>query len=115
MAECPKSFFKTPRRLTPEGQDDEPTHDEEWVTSLDHLPDLKVEAELIHILHRAGIPLNVADTQELWELAAAIGMHRTEKVTDRDARLIAEEKEREWDATQEQRMERIRARQQRRS
>lgn len=76
---------------------------------------MKVEAELIHILHRAGIPLPVADGQELWELAAAIGMHRTERVVDREARLIGEEKQAEWDATQEVRMERIRARQERRS
>jgi hypothetical protein len=82
---------------------------------LDHLPDMKVEAELIHILHRAGIPLVHADGQELWELAAAIGMHRTEKVSDRDMRLIGEEKQAEWEATQEARMERIRARQERRS
>lgn len=115
MAERPKSFFKTPGRLTDEGEDDDPPHDAEWVTSLDHLPNMKVEAELIHILHRAGIPLAHADSQELWELAAAIGMHRTERVVDRDARVITEEKQAEWEQTQDVRMERIRAARQRRS
>ena len=111
MAERPKSFFKDPHRVT----DQDLPHEGEWVTAYDHLPDLKVEAELIHILHRAGIPLHHADQLELWELAAAVGLHRTERVIDRDARLIGEEKQAEWEATQEARMERIRRRQERRS
>ena len=85
------------------------------MTTLDHLPDLRLEAELIHVLHRAGIPLADAEHQELWELAAALGLHRTEPVADRDARRLVEEKEAEWAATQEARMERIRAAKARRS
>lgn len=85
------------------------------MTTLDHLPDLRLEAELIHVLHRAGIPLAQAENQELWELAAALGMHRVEPVVDRDERLLVEAKEAEWQATQDARMERIRQRKQRRS
>ena len=85
------------------------------MTTLDHLPDLRLEAELIHILHRAGIPLADADGQELWELAAALGLHRIEPVAEQAARLIVEQKEAEWEQTQEARMERIRQARERRS
>lgn len=44
---------------------------------------------------------------ELWEVAASLGLHRVETVEQRDQREIVETKQKYWDQTGAERMERI--------
>jgi hypothetical protein len=70
-------------------------------------PHMAMEAELLHILHRGGIPLHVADRYTLWENAAALGMHRVETVAQRDEREVVDTKREYWEETQAQRQEKL--------
>ena len=73
------------------------------MTIYDDDPVLAVEAELIHAFSTRGIPLPVADTMELWELAASVGVHRVETREEHDNREIVEKKEQEWEETKTKR------------
>lgn len=73
------------------------------MTNLDDLPALAGEAELIFLVSKIGVPLHAADSMELWELAAAGGLHRVETFTQRDEREIIAKKEEYWDETQAKR------------
>jgi hypothetical protein len=80
--------------------------DQTWRTHHDGTY-LAVEAELIYALARAGIALPVAEDYELWELAAAMGLHRVETIADYTEREIIEKSEAYFEETREQRMEKL--------
>jgi len=63
------------------------------------------EAELIYLISRIGIPLHAAEQMELWELAAAGGLHRVETQSARDEREIVEKKQEYWGETVDKRAE----------
>jgi len=69
------------------------------VTSLDEHPILAREAEIIHAAAQRNIPLPMAEEYELWELAAALGIHRIETQAQHDEREIVEIKKVYWDET----------------
>lgn len=66
-----------------------------------------MEAELIHILHKGGLSLDVADRYPLWVNAAALGMHRIETFEEHDQREVVEKQAEYWEETQAQRMEKL--------
>lgn len=72
---------------------------------LSHLDDLglRAEADLIYHIALAGIPLPVAETMELWELAAARGLHYTESLQEKNIRETDEEQAAYYEETREQR------------
>lgn len=72
---------------------------------LSHLDDigLRVEADLIYHIALAGIPLPVAEGMELWELAAARGLHYTESLQDKNIREVDEAQKEYYEETREQR------------
>jgi hypothetical protein len=90
LADQPKSFWSqrrsdvipTPSHLDPVG--------------------LRVDADLIRWIHRAGLNLVLANEYELWELAAAVGLDLIDASAEEVDALIEAKKE-EWDATHEQR------------
>lgn len=84
------------------------------MTHLDSLPVLAAEAEMIFIVSRIGVPLDVADGMELWELAAAGGLHRIETQTEHDEREIVAKKEAYWAETETKRNEVMARRKERR-
>ena len=49
----------------------------------------------------------MADDYELWELAAAVGLHRVETVAQHDEREIVERSEAYWEETQTVRNEKL--------
>ena len=68
---------------------------------------LAVEAEIIHAATQRGIALPMAEEYELWELAAALGIHRIATEGDwKDAEIITEKKE-YWEETGSQRSEQL--------
>lgn len=71
------------------------------------------EAELIYLISRIGIPLRDAEQMELWEIAAAGGLHRIETQTERDEREIVAKKEEYWGETVDKRAEIMARRKQR--
>lgn len=71
------------------------------------------EAELIYLISRIGIPLRDAEQMELWEIAAAGGLHRIETQTERDEREIVKKKEEYWGETVDKRAEIMARRRQR--
>lgn len=98
MADSPKSFWGghgSRRQVEPPT----PSH-------LDPIG-LRVEADLIRWIHRAGLNLILADEYELWELAAAVGLDLIDASAEEVAELIAA-KEAEWETTSEQRSEALR-------
>lgn len=80
--------------------------DHTWRTHLDGTY-LAVEAELIYAISRTGIALPVAEEYELWELAAAMGLHRVETIADYTEREIIEKSEAYYEETKEQRLEKL--------
>ena len=66
---------------------------------------LRVEADIIYLAALAGIPLPVAEGMELWEIAAARGMHYTETLQDHNVRTIDVEQAAVWEETQVKRQE----------
>jgi len=66
---------------------------------------LRSEADIIYLAALAGIPLPTAEGMELWELAAAKGMHYTETLQEHNIRETNAEQEKVWEETQVQRME----------
>lgn len=85
------------------------------MTFYDDQPVMAVEAELIHAFTLRGIPLPAADGMELWELAAACGIHRVETWEARNDREIVEKKQEYWDETAGRRMELLNRRKSRRA
>lgn len=79
----------------------------QWVTHYDDMPWLQREAEIINICQRGGLPLPIADDMELWEIAAALGMHRIETLEERDNREIVQTKQEYFEETGSQRLERV--------
>lgn len=75
------------------------------MTIYDDNPVMAVEAELIHVFALRGLPLPSADSMELWELAAACGVHRKETREEHDNREIVEKKADYWDETVDKRAE----------
>lgn len=75
------------------------------MTTLDDLPMFAAEAELIYIIARIGIPLRDAEQMELWEIAAAGGLHRVETQSARDEREVVQKKQEYWEATVDKRAE----------
>ena len=73
------------------------------MTIYDDNPVMAVEAELIHAFTQRGITLVHADSMELWELAAACGVHRVETREEHDNREIVEKKQEYWEETVEKR------------
>lgn len=61
------------------------------------------------MIHRAGITLPEAAAYELWELAAACGLHFGPTIGERDAVEIVEKKQAEWEQTGDERMKRMAA------
>jgi len=94
LEESPKSFWGDPNPIDPA---------EVWVTQYDE-DGTRAEAEIIRLAQRNGLPLPVADTMELWEVAAACGVGWIETLAERDTREINERQEKYWEETQEQRM-----------
>ena len=74
--------------------------DHTWRTHLDGTY-LAVEAELIYAITRTGIALPVAEEYELWELAAAMGLHRMETIADYTEREIVEKSAAYYEETKE--------------
>jgi len=66
---------------------------------------LRGEADIIYLAALAGIPLPVAEGMELWELAAAKGMHYTETLQEHNIRETNAEQEKVWEETQAQSLE----------
>jgi hypothetical protein len=66
-----------------------------------------LEAELIFACTTRGIGWEAAQDFELWELAAALGLHRLETRAERDQREIIEAKRDYFEETGEARMERL--------
>lgn len=85
------------------------------MTFYDDSPVMAVEAELIHAFQLRGITLAHADQMELWELAAACGVHRVETWEERNDREIVTKKEEYWQETQEKRQAMMRARAERKA
>lgn len=54
-----------------------------------------------------GMDPSVLRKAPLWEIAAALGLHRIETYADRDMREIVETKQEYWEETGAERMERI--------
>ena len=65
---------------------------------------MALEAELIYAAASRGISWEHAQGMELWQLAAALGLHRTETRAARDAREIIDTKQAEWEVTKDARM-----------
>lgn len=89
MEDDPKSFWLE------EGK-------EGWVTHLDGTG-LEEEASIIHWAASKGIALADAQSYELWELAAACGLHLKESRSDYDQREIIEKSQAYWEQTSDQR------------
>lgn len=96
MADGPKSFWP-----------DEPKLDPDARTSHLDGTHLRPEADILFMIHKAGITLPDAAGYELWELAAAVGLHYGPTIAERDATEIIDKKQAEWDATADERMRRM--------
>ena len=68
---------------------------------------MALEAELIFATASRGISWESAEDMELWQIAAALGLHRLETRAQRDAREITQAKQAEWDVTKERRLDRM--------
>lgn len=77
------------------------------MTHFDHLPVLAQEAEIIHACSFRGLAPTTADTMELWEIAAYLGLHRIETVEEFNQREIVEAKGEYWEETQRERMDKL--------
>ena len=97
MANGPKSFWSDTDELSPNAR----------VSDLDGTP-LRPEADILYIIHRAGVTLSEAERYELWELAAACGLHLGETVGERDQREIIDKKQAEWEQTGDERTRKLR-------
>lgn len=64
---------------------------------------MRLEAELIYATASRGISWADALNLELWQLAAALGLHRIETRAEHDTREIVESKGEYWEETQERR------------
>jgi hypothetical protein len=62
---------------------------------------MAVEAELIYAISRAGISMSDAENMELWEIAAAMGLHRKETIADYTEREIVEKSAAYYEETKE--------------
>lgn len=69
---------------------------------------MRPEADILYIIHRAGITLDQAERYELWELAAACGLHLGETISEKDQRDIVDKKQAEWVETKDRRTELLR-------
>ena len=98
MAQQPKSFWGATDGLKPE---------EQWLTTHDDWPLLALEAELIYAATSRGISWTEAQDLELWQIAAALGLHRVETRATRDAREIVETKRDYFEATKDQRLPKL--------
>ena len=98
MERGPKSFWVERDQVDPEHQ---------WVTYLDDMPVLAMEAELLFACSLRGLAPTVAQEMELWEIAAYLGLHRKETRADHDAREITESKKEYWEETGPDRMEHL--------
>lgn len=94
METGPKSFWGSTEDLDPEKQ---------WITAYDDSPLMALEAELIYATTSRGLSWESALELELWQLAAALGLHRIETRAQRDNREITEAKSEYWDQTGEAR------------
>jgi hypothetical protein len=72
------------------------------VSELDEIG-LRVEADILHHIGLAGVPLPIAEGMELWEIAALRGLHYTETLQEANVRQINEEQQVVWEETQETR------------
>lgn len=117
MEDRPKSFWQPERELE---QDPE----KRWITTLDGTP-FEQEAQIIRMAAVHGIALPFADGMELWELAAACGVHLVETWGQHNEREVvtkakayyeetAEVREAKLAEYQEKRRERERERRQQR-
>lgn len=77
----------------------------QWVTALDDWPVMSLEAELIYATTSRGVAWTAALDMELWQIAAALGLHRLETRADRDQREITDTKAEYWEQTGEARSE----------
>lgn len=75
---------------------------------------LRVEADIIYHIALAGIPLPVAEGMELWELAAARGLHYTESLQERNIRETDAEQAAYYEETKDVREELMRRQAERR-
>lgn len=98
MAQSPKSFWVERERVDPEKQ---------WLTHYDDWPIMALEAELIYATTSRGLSWESAQEMELWQIAAALGLHRIETRAEHDAREIVGKKEEYWEETREQREEKL--------
>lgn len=64
---------------------------------------LRQEADLIYHIALAGIPLPVAESMELWELAAARGLHYTETLQEKNVRDVDAAQAAYYEETREKR------------
>lgn len=74
------------------------------MTAHDDWPLLALEAELIYATASRGISWESALDMELWQIAAALGLHRVETRSQRDAREIVAVKQAEWEQTKDTRL-----------
>lgn len=95
MAVGPKSFWQPEREL-------EQDPSKRWRTTLDETP-FATEGQLIHIASRSGISLPAADQYELWELAAACGVHLIETWQQHDEREVIARAQKEYEEHKDQR------------
>lgn len=77
------------------------------MTTHDDSPLMALEAEIIFATASRGISWESVLDMELWQIAAALGMHRVETRAERDSREITETKKAYWEETGEQRMQRV--------
>ena len=99
LAHQPKSFWSSTANVDPADQ---------WITAYDDTsPLMALEAELIYATASRGIPWDSALEMELWQIAAALGMHRIETRKDHDAREITEAKQKYWEETKDQRLAKV--------
>jgi hypothetical protein len=68
---------------------------------------MALEAELIYATTSRGLSWESALEMELWQLAAALGLHRIETRAERDNREIVEAKQSYFEETGDARMERL--------
>lgn len=68
---------------------------------------MALESELIYTCTQRGIPWEAAVEMELWQMAAAFGLHRIETRAEHDAREIEEVKAEYWEHTGAERMARM--------
>lgn len=65
-------------------------------------------ADILFVIHRAGITKPEAERYKLWELAAACGLHLGETIAEKDQRDIIDTKQAEWAETKDRRTELLR-------